>query len=163
MYVVDNRIFDHQCCSLLYIVFSRCPKFHELDLIEVDGKTIRVFEKGASKWDRIATRLHFEGTKIVQIRTDCQHDTFQACQKTFTEWLGGKEGLRTPIAWSTVIKVLEEADLCQPAKDLKEILFLFEKDSGKYYIPSPFALNELIVMYIQHIRIQVSNNSHSEQ
>ena len=115
-------------------MFDRCPKFHELDLIEGNGKIVRIFYKGASKWDRIATRLYFDGNKITQIRTDCQHDTYQACQKTFTEWLGGKEGLRTPIAWSTVINTLKEVDLCQLANNLEEILLLLEKDSGKIWV-----------------------------
>ena len=79
---------------------------------------------------------------IAQIRTDCQHDTYQACQKTFTEWLGGKEGLRTPIAWSTVIRALKEAGLGQLADDLKDILDLFEKHSG-----NPILI-ELILYYL---------------
>ena len=98
--------------------------------MEVNDKTVRIFEKGAGKWDKIATRLHFEGAKIAQIRTDCQHDTYQACQKTFTEWLDGKEGLRRPTAWSTIITALKEAGLGQLADDLEKILLLLEKDSG---------------------------------
>ena len=97
--------------------------------MECNGKTIRVFERGANKWNRIATRLHFESDMIAQIRTDNQHNTFQACQSTFTEWLGGKEGLRTPRTWSTVIAAIKEADLGQLADNLKEILL--EKQSGK--------------------------------
>ena len=92
---------------------------------------MRVFERGASKWDRIATRLHFDGSKIAQIGTDCHYNAFKACQSTFTEWLDGKEGLRRPIAWSTVIIVLKEAGLGQLAGDLEEVLLLLlEKQSG---------------------------------
>ena len=65
-----------------------------------------------------------------QIWTDSQHDTFRACQTTFTKWLDGPEGLRTPRTWSTVIKVLKEAGFGQLADDLKEVLDLLEKHSG---------------------------------
>ena len=81
---------------------------------------MRVFDKVASKWDKIATRLHFDGNMIAQIRTDSQ-DTFQACQSVFSKWLNGKEGLREPITWSTVVQVLAEADLGQLADDLKDV------------------------------------------
>lgn len=91
---------------------------------------MRVFEKGAGKWDKIATRLYFDGNKIAQIRTECQNNAFKACQSTFTEWLDGKEGLRRPTAWSTVITALKEAGLGQLADDLEEILLLLETDSG---------------------------------
>ena len=94
---------------------------------------MRVFEKGASKWDKIATRLHFDGNRIAQIGTDCQHNTFKACQSTFTEWLDGKEGLRRPTAWRTVIEALKEAGLGQLAHDLEEILLLLQTDSGTTY------------------------------
>ena len=110
------------------IVLSRRPKFHELDLIEANRKTVRIFERGASKWDRIATRLHFEGHMIEQIWTDSKHDTFRACQTIFTKWLDGLEGLRTPRTWDTVIKALKEADLGQLADDLKKVLLV--KHSG---------------------------------
>ena len=111
------------CNMHTYIVaLFRCPKFHELDLISGNKKTVRVFEGTASKWESIATRLYFEGNTISQIWTESQNNQLGACRSVFTEWLSGKEGLRTPRTWSTVIKVLQEAHLGQLADELKEIL-----------------------------------------
>lgn len=59
---------------------------------------------------------------ISQIRTESQGDGLRACQSIFSQWLDGKEGLRTPRTWSTIIEVLKEAHLCQLASDLKEAL-----------------------------------------
>ena len=112
--------------NIIIIVLSISPKFHELDLIEYNEKRVQVFGKGAVKWEKIATRLYFDGNMIEKIRKDCPQ-AYQACQKIFTTWIDGKEGLREPIAWSTVIKVLKEAELGEVAKDLEEIL---QQDSG---------------------------------
>jgi hypothetical protein len=114
----------------LVIVFNRCPKFHELELVEGYGKILRVFEKGAGKWDKIATRLYFDGNRIAQIGMECPYNAFKACQSTFSEWLDGKEGLRTPTAWTTVITALKEAGLGRLAGDLEEVLLCLEEDSG---------------------------------
>jgi hypothetical protein len=81
-----------------------------------------VLEGTASKWERIAMRLHFDGNTISQIWTDSQHNQLDACRNVFVEWLSGKEGLHTPRTWSTVIEVLKEAQLGQLADELKDIL-----------------------------------------
>ena len=98
-----------------------CPKLHELDLIEDRGKEVRVIRDGASKWETIATRLHFDGGMITQIFNDSQNNMKRACQITFTIWLGGTSGQREPRTWDTVIKALREADLGQLAKDLETV------------------------------------------
>ena len=85
-------------------------------------KTIRVLEGAASSWDKVATRLYFEGNMISQIGTKSQNDQLRACQNVFMQWLDGKEGLRTPRTWSTVIEALKEAGLGQLANDLKTTL-----------------------------------------
>ena len=99
---------------------------HELDRIQarVHGKTktVRVLEGSASRWDEIALRLYFSGDMISQIRMDSQTNALRACQSVFTQWLDGKEGLRTPRTWGTVIDALKEADYGQLADDLKEVI-----------------------------------------
>lgn len=100
-----------------------CPKLHELDLIEDScGKQVRVINKGASKWQAIAMRLHFEGGTITEIFNESQNNMQQACLITFTKWLQGMSDLREPRTWNTVIKVLEEADLGELAKHLETVL-----------------------------------------
>ena len=76
-------------------------------------------DRVASKWEEVATRLHFEGHDILSIRRSEHHQVKDACRTMFIEWLEGKG--RTPTTWDTVIKALEEAELGEVAKDLKEI------------------------------------------
>ena len=109
-------------CYYTCTVLSQCPRFHELDLIRGNQKTVRVLEGSASKWDGIARRIYFSGNMISQIRTESQNDALRACQSVFTQWLEGKEGLRMPRTWNTVIDVLKEAHLGQLADDLTEVL-----------------------------------------
>jgi hypothetical protein len=114
---------SNQCIFATHtIALLKGPKFHELDLISGNYKTVRVFEGTASKWDSVATRLYFDGNTISQIWTDSQHNQLRACRNVFNEWLSGKEGLRTPRKWSTVIEVLKEAHLGQLADELRDIL-----------------------------------------
>ena len=107
---------------LFIIVLSQCPQFHELDLITCNQKAVRVLVGSASKWDRVATRLHFDGNIIAQIGTASQNNQLRACQSVFTQWLDGTQGLRTPRTWNTIIEVLKEADLCTLAENLRAIL-----------------------------------------
>ena len=71
-------------------------------------------------WERVATRLHFEGHEITCIKRDNPIRCEDACHAMFSKWLEGKG--RTPTNWDTVIKALEEANLGEVAVDLKEVL-----------------------------------------
>ena len=93
------------------------PQLHELDRITGNGKTVRVINKAASVWEKVATRLYFEGHDILTIQRN-KSQAEDACRTMFIEWLEGKG--RTPTTWETVIKALEEAELAEVAKDLKE-------------------------------------------
>ena len=84
-----------------------------MDLLHGNKKRVRVIEGSASRWKRIAIRLYFDGYLISQIQIESQNNEFRACQSAFTQWLDGKEGLRTPRTWSPVIDVLKEAHLGQ--------------------------------------------------
>ena len=97
------------------------PKLYELDLIEASGKTVKVIEQAAAKWEKVATRLYFESHDISRIRKDYHQQTIEACRTVFIEWLQGKG--RKPTTWDTVIKALEEADLSELAGDLKVELY----------------------------------------
>ena len=74
----------------------------------------------AADWEKLATRLHFEGHEIACIKRDNHFQSVDACRAMFSEWLEGKG--RTPTNWETVIKALEEAELGEVAQDLKEVL-----------------------------------------
>ena len=99
------------------------PKEHELDRIDYNGKTIQVIASSKAKWERIATRLYFDGNTIEGIRRDTHYQVEQACTSVFSVWLGGREGLREPITWATVVAVLKEADLGVLSDDLNSVLF----------------------------------------
>ena len=99
---------------------SSLPELHHLDLIKGNGKTVRVIEQVAAKWEKVATRLYFKSHDLSHIRQDSHRQTIDACRTVFIEWLQGKG--RKPTSWDTVIKALEEADLSELAGDLKVVL-----------------------------------------
>ena len=75
--------------------------------------------KAAYGWERVATRLYFEGHDILRIQRD-KPQAEDACRTMFIEWLEGKR--RTPTTWETVIQALNEARQGELANDLKEVL-----------------------------------------
>ena len=95
------------------------PRLHELDLIAGKGKTVNVIDKTACAWEKVATRLHFEGHDISRIRKN-ERQAEDACRMMFAEWLEGKG--RTPTTWATVLQALNEARQGELAKDLGEVL-----------------------------------------
>ena len=102
---------------LEYPTISSLPKLHQLDLIEGNGKSVKVIKQAAAKWERVATGLHFESYDISRIREDYHQQAIKACQTVFNEWLNGNA--RKPTTWNTIIKALEEAELSELAADLK--------------------------------------------
>ena len=91
-----------------------------MDRIKGNGKTVKVISRAAAVWERVATRLHFEGHEIICIKRDHHFQTLDACFAMFREWIEGKG--RKPTTWDTVIKVLEEAELNEIAEDLRDVL-----------------------------------------
>ena len=108
------------CCSTA----ARKPALHELDLLKGSNskKTIRIIDRIAYKWRRVAIRLHFEAHQIEGIEQDCHYQTSDASRKMIMKWLDGGGSLRKPITWATLIEALEEADLSEVAKDIVSIL-----------------------------------------
>ena len=76
----------------------------------------------AAKWEKIATRLYFDGNTIGAVRRDTHYQVEQACTSVFNIWLEGKDGLREPKTWTTVADVLKEADLGTLSDELKSVL-----------------------------------------
>ena len=98
------------------------PKEHEIDRIDYNGKTIRIISSSAARWERIATRLYFDGDATAAIGRDAHYKVADACRTVFNVWLGGKEGLREPKTWATIVDVLKEADLGTLSGELNSIL-----------------------------------------
>ena len=95
------------------------PHLHELDLITGKGKTVNVIDTAACVWEKVATRLYFEGHDISRIQRN-KPQAEDACRTMFVEWLEGKG--RTPTNWETILQALDEAKQGELAKDLKEVL-----------------------------------------
>ena len=91
------------------------PHLHELDLFA--GK-VSVIDMTACVWEKVATRLYFEGHDISRIRKN-EHQAEDACRTMFAEWLEGKG--RTPTTWETVLQALDEAKQGELTKELKEL------------------------------------------
>ena len=96
------------------------PRLHQLDLIEGNGKIIRVIRTTAAKWRDMATRLHFEYNDISRIEQDSHFQCQSACWQVCCEWLSGE--FRKPVTWATLVTALEEAKLSEVVKDLKIII-----------------------------------------
>ena len=94
---------------------SKKPHLHELDLFA--GK-VSVIDKTACVWEKVATRLYFEGHDISRIQRN-KPQAEDACRTMFVEWLEGKG--RTPTTWETVLQALDEAKQGELARDLKEV------------------------------------------
>ena len=101
---------------------SSVPEWHHLDLIEGNGKTVRVVKTGTAYWENIATRLYFTADDINRIKKDHHQQSERACQTVFMEWLQGNDQLRRPISWYIVIMALKEADLSELAANLEVVL-----------------------------------------
>ena len=90
-------------------------------MLKGSKKTIRVIDRIAHVWDRVATRLYFEGHEIKCIERDYPK-THQASREMIMEWLEGNESLRKPVTWAILIEALDEAELSEVAKDIVSIL-----------------------------------------
>ena len=100
------------------------PKLHELQqLVDIDGRTVRVMERVAVKWKDVATALGFNGSRINSLEADVRHMSEDASREIFIKWLNGEHDLRRPITWATLVQCLREARLIQLAVKVESILF----------------------------------------
>ena len=104
----------------VFLVVQRKPALDELDLLQGKCKMVRVIDRIAPMWKRVATRLHSESHDIIRIHKDHYKDSREACLQVMMEWLSGKG--RQPITWETLMKAFDEAELSEVNKDLKVIL-----------------------------------------
>ena len=74
----------------------------------------------ASRWDDVATRLHFDLDVIKCIKKDNHYINNPSCREMFSMWLKG-EG-RQPADWETLIKALREAEFSELAEEVQTTL-----------------------------------------
>ena len=96
------------------------PKLHQLGYLKLNNQRIKVIERVASRWESVATQLHFEGHLIDTIKMESHYQVDSACRKMFIRWL---EGIgRQPITWKTLIDALDEAGLPRVVHELNNII-----------------------------------------
>ena len=103
-----------------FFLRKHAPKLHQLDLLESNGKSVKLISIVAGKWEKIATRLYLETHDIERIERNCFYKAESSCRTVFMEWLDGK--YRAPVTWDTLIKALEEANFSKVVRDLVFIL-----------------------------------------
>ena len=72
-----------------------------------------MISRSAVKWEKIATCLSFDESRIKESRGDVR--------TVFSMWLDA-EGLREPKTWATVVDVLKEAELGDLSDELNSSL-----------------------------------------
>ena len=95
-------------------------ELHQLDLLTDNEKTVKIIDSVAHTWEKLALRLHFDGSDIARIKRDNTNDCIQACRTVFTEWLQGKG--RRPGTWETLVEALREAGFIELANEVKTIV-----------------------------------------
>ena len=123
--LLHNCVINIIYCATQYIgalEMSSAPELHQIDHIEGNGKVVKVIERVATKWEKVATRLHFDYHVIDCIKKDNQYydQTVSCCREMFGKWLGGKG--RKPVNWETLITALKEADFSELASELQNII-----------------------------------------
>lgn len=114
------------------IFYEKQPKLHEIDRIECNGKVVKVIEMSAAKWEKIATRLYFEPQHIETIKRD-SHKSEEACRNVFVQWLEGRDYVRKPLTWKTLITVLIEAEISNTAGDLEIVLKMISSQNAEQW------------------------------
>ena len=114
------------CCSIFgahmivhcHSVLDKKPKLlHLLKLQAEGGKEVKILNQVAWKFEEVAYALEFEPGDCRAVLRTTNHDYHKACLKIFEKWLDG-EG-RKPVTWATLIQALEDADLKEVARELK--------------------------------------------
>ena len=95
------------------------PQEHQLDLIEGNGREVRVIKRVTPRWEEVATRLHFDHNDIECIKKDNYYKNNPSCREMFSLWLKGKG--RRPADWETLIKAVREAEFSELAEAAKEV------------------------------------------
>ena len=78
---------------------------------------MKIVDRVANEWERVATQLYFELHDIRRIKKDHPNDCRATCSTVFGEWLEGSD--RLPTTWDTLIKALVEANFSEVAADIK--------------------------------------------
>lgn len=100
------------------------PEWHELDLLKLNEgrKQLRIVERVAANWEKLAVSLGFNSNRIGIIGRQVHYDPEEACFKMFDKWLNGAHDIKPP-KWYYLIKCLEETSVTE-FKDLAHDLMI---------------------------------------
>ena len=91
------------------------PKLDQLQLLKFpDGTELRIMEKVAPKWKKVAIALGFDGARIETIEMGALRQPEDASLKMFTDWFAGGHDLKPP-TWNVLIQSLRAATLTEIA------------------------------------------------
>ena len=100
--------------NVIIIITGENPRRQELHLLELNGnrKPLRIVERVAANWEKLAVSLGFNSDRINIIRRQVHFDPEEACFNMFDRWLNGEHDLKHP-EWLNLIKSLEETSVAE--------------------------------------------------
>ena len=99
------------------------PKFSQLiRLNDKEGRTVKLIEGVAAKWEQLAYTLQFSSAVVRTVQRDTNQDCTAACEEVLYRWVSGAEGTRQPVSWATLIECLRDCDFRVLASDLEKVL-----------------------------------------
>ena len=105
----------------LLLCLADRPELYQLQHLQGQGCVIvKVIEKVAAHWERLALALHFEGHVLEIVRRDHMSDSMAQCRAILYRWLNGEA--RSPVSWGTLVKSLKEIEFTLLAEGLEAVL-----------------------------------------
>jgi len=93
-----------------------------MELKGKEGRTVKVVEGVAAKWERLAYALQFSSAVVRTVRRNTTQDCAAACEEVLYQWVNGAEGTQQPVSWATIIKCLRACGFRELASDLEKVL-----------------------------------------
>ena len=90
-------------------------------LIDRDGRTHRILETIAPKWEELAHSLGFPHAVVQTVAKNHPHDARAACEEMMGQWLAGREDTRPP-TWAALTETLRDCDMVTLALDIDSAL-----------------------------------------
>ena len=113
-------IYLHRIVLLLPFPADR-PELYQLQHIQGQGGVVvKIIEKVAAHWERLALALHFEGHVLEIVRRDHVSDSMAQCRAILYRWLNGEA--RSPVSWNTLVTSLKEIEFTLLAEGLEAVL-----------------------------------------
>ena len=91
------------------------PTLRQLQMLQDQGKAVKVISTAASKWEDIAIAMGLE-LNIQKICRDT-NSVDEACRSVFMSWLEGNTS--TTVSWDALLECLEKAELSALANDIR--------------------------------------------